>query len=53
MRDHEHVELVETESVLVVPAAGAVTLAGVTVKLQFPSCVTANERPAMVTVPLR
>jgi len=51
--DQEHVELVETESVLVVPVAGAVTVAGETVTVQFPGCVTANERPAIVTVPLR
>ena len=40
--DQEHVELVETESVLVVPVAGAVTVAGVTVTLQFPGCVTSS-----------
>jgi hypothetical protein len=51
--DQEHVELVATESVLLVPVAGAVTVAGETVTLQFPGCVTANERPAIVTVPFR
>ena len=51
--DQEHAELVETESVLVVPVAGAVTVAGETVTVQFPGCVTASERPAIVTVPLR
>jgi hypothetical protein len=51
--DQEHVELVETESVLVVPAAAAVTVPGVTVKVQFPGCAIVNGRPAIVTVAVR
>jgi hypothetical protein len=51
--DHEHDELVETETVLVAPVAAAVTVAGVTVKLQLPGCVTVKVRPAIVTVPVR
>ena len=38
--DHVQDEVVETEKLLVVPAAGAEILEGVTVKLQVPFCVT-------------
>ena len=50
---HEHVELVAMVKLLVVPPGGAVTFAGVTVKVQVPDCVTANVRPAIVMLPVR
>ena len=38
--DHAQAEVVEIEKLLVVPVAAAETVAGVTVKLQVPLCVT-------------
>ena len=38
--DQEQVDVVAIEKLLVVPVAGAETLAGVTVNVQLPRCVT-------------
>ena len=48
-----HVDVVPIVKLLVVPPGGAVTLAGVTVKVQVPDCVIANVRPAIVMLPVR
>jgi hypothetical protein len=51
--DHAHPLLVEIEKLLVLLAAATDTLAGDTVKVQVPACVTVNVRPPIVTAPVR
>jgi len=51
--DHAHPLLVEIEKLLVLRAAATDTLAGDTVKVHVPACVTVNVRPPIVTAPVR
>ena len=50
---HVQPDGVETEKLLVVPVEVAETVAGVTVNVQVPRCVTVNVRPPIATVPVR
>jgi hypothetical protein len=50
---HVQPVFVVMETVLATPVAGAEMLAGVTLNAQVPDWTTLNERPAMVTAPVR
>jgi hypothetical protein len=51
--DQVQADVVEIEKLLDMPFADAETVAGDTVKLHVPRCVTAYVRPAIVTFPVR